>query len=190
MVGEEGVSPLRGRCFLRRGRREAQTGTALVEFILTIPVLLLTLTGALDLGRAYHYQVLVSDAARIGARTMIGTAIPLGTTSTGPGFNAICSAVRGDLSAVQSVTCTQVNHAAPYTAGVDYTPPTASTAVALIYCGGVAIQCDIATGGHPVHLTGEVDVYYGFATVTPILSWLGSSSVIVMSSRAQGLTNW
>jgi Flp pilus assembly protein TadG len=39
-----------------------------VELAIVLPILLLILCGALDLGRAFYYQVNVSGAAREGAR--------------------------------------------------------------------------------------------------------------------------
>lgn len=43
-------------------------GQSLVEFALVLPILLLMLAGVLDLGRYYHSFILVTNAAREGAR--------------------------------------------------------------------------------------------------------------------------
>jgi len=48
------------------GRRER--GAAAVEMALILPVLLLVLGGIVDLGRAMYGQIIVSNAAREGAR--------------------------------------------------------------------------------------------------------------------------
>lgn len=50
----------------RRGRR-GQHGQSLVEFALILPVLLIILSGVLDLGRLYYAYVAVTDAAAEGA---------------------------------------------------------------------------------------------------------------------------
>ena len=55
---------------LRMGAR-GETGTALVEFALVAPVLLLILVGILDLGRAVNALVTVSNAAREGSHYAI-----------------------------------------------------------------------------------------------------------------------
>ncbi len=51
----------------RRGGSNCR-GQGLVELALTLPVILLILFGAIDLGRAYYYQVTIADAARQGVR--------------------------------------------------------------------------------------------------------------------------
>ncbi|MBI4787295.1 MAG: pilus assembly protein [Chloroflexi bacterium] len=48
--------------------RFAQTGQGLTEFALMLPVLLLILLGALDLGRVYNAYVAITNASREGAR--------------------------------------------------------------------------------------------------------------------------
>ena len=52
--------------FLRFVTREG--ATALVEFALVVPVLVLLLVGALDIGRAVNAYVVVNGASREGAR--------------------------------------------------------------------------------------------------------------------------
>ena len=47
-------------------RRHAMRGQALTELVLVLPLLALLFIGVLDLGRAYHTQVAVSNAARVG----------------------------------------------------------------------------------------------------------------------------
>lgn len=46
----------------------SRRGQALVEFALTLPVLLGLLVGVLDLGFLFHRQLVLADAAREGAR--------------------------------------------------------------------------------------------------------------------------
>jgi Flp pilus assembly protein TadG len=43
-------------------------GQSLVELALVMPVILVILLGAVDLGRAYYFQVSITDAAREGVR--------------------------------------------------------------------------------------------------------------------------
>src|SRR5438105_15297947 len=44
----------------------AKAGQALPEFVLVLPILILIFMGVLDLGRAFHTHVAVSNAARVG----------------------------------------------------------------------------------------------------------------------------
>jgi Flp pilus assembly protein TadG len=160
--------------------RRTSGGQALVEFALTLPVLVLLVAGTLELGRGYAFAVEASDAASDAARFVAGK-----TASTnGPGLAAMCNLVLADLAAVtNNVTCpTQVNHAPPFVAGVDYTAPVAGQAVVAVYCGSSA-NC---TGSIPTLYQSEVDVfvYYGFSD----LNILGGGITITGSSRAT--TSW
>lgn len=47
---------------------KSKKGQSLVELALVLPILLLLLLGFLDLGRAYYYEVAITNAAREGAR--------------------------------------------------------------------------------------------------------------------------
>ena len=155
-------------------------GQALVELALALPVLIVLIAGVLDLGRGYSFALETSDAARDAARYVAGK-----TTSTnGPGLTSMCSIVTADLAAVTAnVVCpTQVNHAPPFVAGVDYTKPVPGQAVVAVYCGTSA-NC---TGSVQTLYQSEVDVYvyYGFSD----LNVLGGGITISGSSRAT--TSW
>src|SRR5579883_2287888 len=54
--------------FNRRVMRGHATpaGQALAELALVVPILIVILMGVLDIGRAYHTQVALSNAARVG----------------------------------------------------------------------------------------------------------------------------
>lgn len=47
---------------------KSRPGQALVEFALVLPVLLALLTGIIDVGFLFHHQLLLTNAAREGAR--------------------------------------------------------------------------------------------------------------------------
>src|SRR6266576_3063858 len=161
----------------RKGRR---SGQALVEFAISVPILVLLVAGVLELGRGYAFAMATSDAARDGARYVAGKT----STTNGPGLANMCSLVTADLAAVTTnITCpTQVNHAPPFVAGVDYTAPVAGQAVVAVYCGTSA-NC---TGSIPTLYQSEIDVfvYYGFSD----LNLLGGGITISGSSRAT--TSW
>jgi len=161
----------------RKGRR---SGQALVEFAISVPILVLLVAGVLELGRGYSFAMATSDAARDGARYAAGKT----STTNGPGLTNMCSLVTADLAAVTTnIICpTQVNHAPPFVAGVDYTAPVAGQAVVVVYCG-TSVNC---TGSVTSLYESEVDVYvyYGFSD----LNLLGGGITISGSSRAT--TSW
>jgi Flp pilus assembly protein TadG len=161
-------------------RRRRGRGQALVEFAISVPILVLLVAGVLELGRGYAFAMATSDAARDGARYVAGKT----STTNGPGLTNMCSLVTADLAAVTTtIVCpTQVNHAPPFVAGVDYTAPVAGQAVVVVYCG-TSINC---TGSVTSLYESEVDVYvyYGFSD----LNLLGGGITISGSSRAT--TSW
>src|ERR1700693_5914530 len=112
-----------------RGRT---SGQALVEFAITLPIIVLLVAGVLELGRGYTFAVATSNAARDGARYVAGKT----PTSNGPGLAHMCSLVTAGLAAITSnVSCpTQINHAPPFVLGTDYTAPAAGQALVLVYC--------------------------------------------------------
>jgi Flp pilus assembly protein TadG len=164
---------------MARSRRRGR-GQALVEFAITLPILVLLVAGVVELGRGYSFAMATSNAARDGARYVAGKT----STTNGPGLANMCSLVKADLAAVTAnVICpTQVNHAPPFVAGVDYTKPVAGQAVVAVYCGS-SVNC---TGSVTTLYQSEVDiyVYYGFSD----LNLLGGGITISGSSRAT--TSW
>jgi len=53
---------------LESGSRKAQRGTALIEFALVLPMLLVLTVAAVDFGRAFFVKNVVAQAAREGVR--------------------------------------------------------------------------------------------------------------------------
>src|SRR5450759_3943974 len=79
-----------------------RSGQAMVEFAITLPILILLVAGVLELGRGYVFAIATSDAARDGARYAAGKT----SITNGPGVAAICSLVTADLKAIAStVSC-------------------------------------------------------------------------------------
>ena len=60
--------PLYRQGTIQPDKCSAQEGQSLVELALLLPILLLIMTGVLDLGRAFHAYITVVNAAREGAR--------------------------------------------------------------------------------------------------------------------------
>jgi len=53
---------------VKKRRRKSESGQALVEFALVLPILLILLCGIIDFGWIYYNQISLSNAAREGAR--------------------------------------------------------------------------------------------------------------------------
>src|SRR5580704_15075931 len=82
--------------------KKRRSGQAMVEFAITVPILVLLVAGVLELGRGYVFAIATSDAARDGARYAAGKT----ATTNGPGLAVICSLVTADLKAITStVSC-------------------------------------------------------------------------------------
>jgi Flp pilus assembly protein TadG len=159
--------------------KQRRSGQAMVEFAITLPILILLVAGVLELGRGYVFAIATSDAARDGARYVAGKT----STTNGPGLAAMCSLVVADLKAITStVSCpTTFSHAPPILTS-DYTAPAAGQAVVVVYCG-TSTDC---MGSTATYYGSEVDVYvfYGFSD----LNLLGGGITISGSSRA--ITSW
>jgi Flp pilus assembly protein TadG len=63
-------------------RKAREGGAAAVEFALILPVLLLLVGGVVDLGNMYYNQILMSNAARDGARLIASNPATGGWSST------------------------------------------------------------------------------------------------------------
>lgn len=91
---------------MRRRTRADDAGTALVEFALLLPVLLMLITGLFDVSRAVWQENTLAYAAREGTRYAIvhGSA---GSPPAGPTNTAgIASAVTGAAVGVPNITVT------------------------------------------------------------------------------------
>jgi Flp pilus assembly protein TadG len=152
----------------------------MVEFAVTLPILMLLVAGTIELGHAYSLSLAASDAARDGARYVAGKT----STTNGPGLANMCSIITADLAAVTSnVSCpTQVGHAPPFTVGADYAKPADGHVVVAVYCGSFT-NC---TGSVNTQYQAEVDVYvyYGFND----LNLFGG--LITLSGTSRETTSW
>src|SRR6202048_3634442 len=152
-------TPPPSRCARQLPGKRGGFGQAMVEFAISVPILVLLVAGTLELGRGYAFAIATSDAARDGARYVAGKT----STTNGPGLTNMCSLIKADLASITSnVTCaTQVNHAPPFGAGTDYATPAARRVLVALSCG-TSIDC---TGSVTTLYESRVDVYvyYGFS---------------------------
>ncbi|HEY1455373.1 MAG TPA: TadE/TadG family type IV pilus assembly protein [Candidatus Dormibacteraeota bacterium] len=161
------------------GRRR-RSGQSLVEFAVTLPILILLVAGTVEMGRGYTFSVATSNAARDGARYLAGKT----ATTNGPGVAAVCNLLTADLAAITTnVSCpSQPNHAPPFTSPADYATPVPGQAVVVIYCG-TTLNCS-GSATPLYHSEVDVSVYYGFSD----LNLLGGGITISGTSRAT--TSW
>jgi len=62
---------VRGRNRFSGNRRDGESGQALVEFALIVPIFLLLLLGIVEFARAWNVYEVLTDASREGARTAV-----------------------------------------------------------------------------------------------------------------------
>jgi PKD repeat protein len=148
-------------------RRKRFRGQALVELALILPLLLVLLLGAIDLGRAWQSQITVENAAREGAMeaTFSPTSYQAGQPCDGPEDEA--SGSTGN-----RVMCRIINETADSAVAVAPTDITVTCAVA----------CAPGTVGAPNTVTVRVEGH--FTLLTPLMSILTGDSDITLTGTA------
>jgi Flp pilus assembly protein TadG len=142
------------RCF--RGE-ESERGTNLVEYALVLTLLLTTLFGLIDFGRALYAYHFVSDAAREGTRY----AVVRGSSCTSPG----CPASSGDIE----------DYLEKVPAGIDANQLTVTTT----WNPNGSTNCTVISNAPGCVV--EVQVSYNFKFMLPFLP----KSTVVMQSSSQ-----
>ena len=154
--------------------RRRNGGQSLVEFAIMSPVLVLLLMGMLDLGRAYYFEVLGTDAARDAARYASGYA-PSVWPPAGPGQAGICDMAKADLAGnVASASCVYTTSLPsanrPYYPAGTYVPA-AGQALIVIACPAGTNAC-AGNQAQSLNANIAVTVYYRFDLLTPGMSSL------------------
>ncbi len=134
-----------------------ERGASLVEFALTLPLLLLVLVAAVDLGRAFYTYVAITNAAREGAR--FGASFPSNTSG-------IRDRVRKE---VENTNLTIPDG--------QIASPQCYTYVDDSYAYGSSVACSSAVSGDYI----KVQVNYPFNFITGYVIGLGS---VTMSQSA------
>ena len=201
MTMHAGGPSLLGRIRHALGLRHGQS---MVETALVLPVLALLTFGLLDFGRAYYFQVSVTNSAREGTRTGIlniytGPATP--TCSTSNSY-ATCP-VQTDAAVQQAVTA-ELNGTGITPTSITICPPhdsanqstwtssagwASSTCPAGVSgCAGVTDRVDLWLGGcSNYYITANVK--YQFQLYTPLLQNLVGNPVL-MNVTVQMRTNY
>ena len=133
-----------------RTRVRCERGAELIEFALTLPLLLLLVLGIIEFGFLFQEYEVVTNAAREGAR--IGALIPsAGYTTNDAKARATDYLIAGGLKVAQAVPV-----------------PTVATSQLAISGTGKCIQVvtSTVTYRHPVPFISGIMSYYGKATAT------------------------
>ena len=90
------MDPIRGVRKAVRSIRATETGQSLVEFAMVLPLFLVLLFGLVDFGRAFYSWILITNAAREGART--GAVQKDWASMQSAAYNSICNPYPGSCS--------------------------------------------------------------------------------------------
>jgi Flp pilus assembly protein TadG len=136
------------------GRLRSERGSALVEFALCLPLLLVVIAGIVDFGFVFQRQEVITNAAREGARLAVL-----------PGYDptAVEARVRAYVQNGLSLDNAAMAAVLPSTGGVTVSY--------------VDVSVPLQTGGTATVPTAQVDVNYhhNFLLLGPILSLINGS---------------
>jgi Flp pilus assembly protein TadG len=167
---------LGGSADRRRYRAANRSGAAAVEFALVFPLLLLTLMGIFDFGRAWNIHHVVTDAAREGARRGV-----VKDGLQGPEkLAAVTGAINNRLATVGlgPVTVEGTPHTTPC---AGWTPPSAAvTQVTVAGCGW----------GGATNTEGRVVLRapFPFSLITPVMELVAQGSGVGPATLRADLT--
>src|SRR6266567_3492909 len=145
---------------MKTNRWRGRAGQSLVEMAMVLPVLAFLTFGLLDFGRAYYFQVSITNAAREGARVAILNIY------TGP----------------QNPTCSTSNSYSTCPVQTDLNISTAG-------CPDASNRVDNWVSQNPVNYYVTVNVKYDFQLFTPLMQQLVGNPVH-MSVSVQMRTNY
>jgi Flp pilus assembly protein TadG len=172
---------------MKTSRWRCRAGQSLVEMAMVLPVLAFLTFGLLDFGRAYYFQVSVTNAAREGARVAIlniytGPQTPTCSSST------TCP-VQTDVNITNAVT-NELTYSGITPTSVTICPPHDSTN-STAGCPDTSNRVDKWTSGlasnQNYYVT--VNVKYDFQLYTPLMQQLVGNP-IHMSVSVQMRTNY
>jgi Flp pilus assembly protein TadG len=172
---------------MKTGLWRSRAGQSLVEMAMVLPVLALLTFGLLDFGRAYYFQVSVTNAAREGARVAI---LNIYTGPQTPNCStAITCPVQTDLNIRNAVT-NELTYSSITPTSVTICPPHDSTN-STAGCADTSNRVDKWTSGlasnQNYYVT--VNVKFDFQLYTPLMQQLVGNP-IHMSVSVQMRTNY
>jgi Flp pilus assembly protein TadG len=171
-----------------RGRGRA--GQSLVEMAMVLPVLAFLTFGLLDFGRAYYFQVSITNAAREGARVAILNIYtgPQNPTCSTSNSYATCP-VQTDANIITAVN-NELMYSAIAPGSITICPPHDSTS-STTGCPNTSNRVDNWTSGVAANQNYYVNVIvkYDFTLYTPMMQQLVGNPVH-MSVAVQMRTNY
>lgn len=158
-------------------------GQAVVELALMLPVLLLLMSGMLDLGRAWQTHVTTTDATRNIARVVAG----LYQGSGGPPDSVVLTEAQSELARLGAPQYMATSQAPPYTPGSNGIPnPTPGSPVVVVYPD----QSARTSGGPTQNTIVSVYVFYDYQLLTPIISQLAGTNGLQSTAFADMRSAW
>jgi Flp pilus assembly protein TadG len=172
---------------MRTNRWRGRAGQSLVEMAMVLPLLAFLTFGLLDFGRAYYFQVSVTNAAREGARVAILNRYTGPKTPTCSVTNSYATCpIQTDAAIVQAVN-NELMYSGIAPKSVTICPPHDST-IPTTGCPTTANRVTNWFGGTTNYYV-TVNVKYDFTLFTPLMQQLVGST-ITMSVSVQMRTNY
>ena len=165
-----------------------RAGQSMVETALVLPVLMFLTFGLLDFGRAYYYQVSVTNAAREGARVSILNIYtgPQTPSCTSANSWATCP-VQTDDAIVNAVNA-ELTNTGIVPKSVTICPPHDSS-MSTASCSNTNNRVDLWLAGQNSAYYVLVNVKYDFTLYTPLMQNLVGNPV-TMSVSVQMRPNY
>ena len=173
---------------MKTTRWRSRAGQSLVEMAMVLPVLAFLTFGLLDFGRAYYFQVSVTNAAREGARAAILNIYtgPQSPSCSSSNSYATCP-VQTDGNIVNAVY-NELTYSGITPNSVTICPPHDST-MSTAGCPDASNRVADWVGQNPVNYYVTVNVKYDFQLFTPLMQQLVGNP-IHMSVSVQMRTNY
>jgi Flp pilus assembly protein TadG len=171
---------------MKTNRWLSRRGQSLVEMAMVLPLLAFLTFGLLDFGRAYYFQVSITNAAREGARVAILNLYtgPDTPTCTAPSYST-CP-VQSDTAISQAVS-KELIYSGIAPKSVTICPPHDST-MSTAGCPDSSNRVDKWTNGTQNYYV-TVNVKYDFKLYTPLMQQL-LGNPITMNVSVQMRTNY
>ena len=173
---------------MKTNHRRSRAGQSLVEMAMVLPLLAFLTFGLLDFGRAYYFQVSITNAAREGAR------VGILNIYTGP-QNPTCSTSNSWATCpvqTDAAIITAVNNELTYSGiaptSITICPPHDSSG-STAGCSDTSNRVDDWVAQNPTNYYITVNVKYDFQLFTPLMQQLVGNPVH-MSVSVQMRTNY
>ncbi len=173
---------------MKTERWRGRAGQSLVEMAMVLPVLALLTFGLLDFGRAYYFQVSITNAAREGARVGILNIYtgPQNPTCSSSNSWATCP-VQKDAAIITAVN-NELTYSGITPTTITICPPHDSSG-STVGCADTSNRVGDWVAQNPTNYYIIVNVTYDFQLFTPLMQQLVGNPVH-MSVSVQMRTNY